>query len=205
MNKIPLQNKLNWRMAVGLTVCVALLGVRFEGESAHGFCTTAALATKIADQPDQPLAVNTVQDSLYWRISQFYAENLDPETQNNHAWWCGSWFAIGCPGDPPEGYGNDWDQWLVWDRLTVDDPSEPVSIRVTARLNHDCEAVYDFLYLECEQSTGWWQIAAYDDVGFGIDMDVAYTIPAGELVGPDADEIAIRWRFCSDSAWSDED
>ena len=205
MTRPSMQSKLIWYVSTGLAVCVTWLGGGLVDGYARGPGVIPASATELTDQPDRFLAFGTAQDSLYWRISQFNAANLDPDTPDNHAWWCGSWFPIGCPGDLPEGYGNDWDQWLVWTPFVVEDPTQPVSVRVTARLNHDSEPYWDFLYLECERIIGWWEIAAYDGMSQGVDVDVVYTVPAGELVGPDGDQLNLRWRFVSDSYMSDED
>ena len=142
MKKSRAQNKLNWYVSVGLAVCLTWLAVGFDYEYARGPGVIPASATELSGQADPFLAFDTAQDSLYWRISQFNAANLDPDIPNNHAWWCGSWFSISCPDDPPEGYGNNWDQWLVWDPFVVEDPTQPVSLRVTARLNHDSEIVF---------------------------------------------------------------
>ena len=144
-----------------------------------------------------------VQDSLYWRNSTFNASNLDAATPINHAWWCGSWFCAGHPPDPAEGYGNSWDQWLMWDN-SVDEPSLPVTVRVRARLNHDSELVYDVLYLDAEKASGWQTLASWDGIGVGLDVEETVGLQPGDYTG-EGDRVRLRFRFVSDAAWSDED
>jgi hypothetical protein len=144
-----------------------------------------------------------VQDSLYWRHSTFNAGNLDPANPVNHAWWCGSWFCTDYPYDPPEGYGNNWDQWLMWE-ASVDEPSLPVTVRVKARLNHHCEPVYDFLYLDAEKSSGWQTLTSWDGLGVGLDVDETIDLQPSDYPG-EGDIVRMRFRFASDGGWSDED
>ena len=145
----------------------------------------------------------SVQESLYWRNSTFNSANLDPAIPVNHAWWCGSWFSPYCPPEPIEGYGNNWDQWLMWEN-SVGEPSLPVTVRVMARLNLDCEPVYDILYLDAEKVSGWQNLAIWDGFHFGIHVDETVDLQPGDFTG-EGDRVRLRFRFVSDGGWSDED
>lgn len=144
-----------------------------------------------------------VQDSIYWRHSTYNAANLDTDTPNNHAWWCGTWYTPTCPPDPPEGYGNNWDQTLRWDH-PVDDPNLPATVRVLAQLNHDIEPGYDYLYLDAQTADGWLTLASWDGIGVGVDVDETVDLQPGDFTGG-GDRVRLRFRFVSDGAWSDVD
>jgi len=143
----------------------------------------------------------------HWHIDTFNAELLDP-VDPNHAMWCGMYFD--CGGSPDPGYGNNWDDTLEW-YGTVGDPALPTTVDLTARLNHDTEPGYDFLYLEVERATGWEVIQVWDGAnksgGVFVPIDVAETfvVNPADYVGPGGDQIHVRLRFTSDGGWSDED
>ena len=85
-----------------------------------------------AGQPDRQgwLGVDLTQPAeVHWNISTFNAANLDPEVEDNHAWWCGALFPPCSPDDPPEGYGNQWMEWLDWYGAVND-----AGLNTTARL-----------------------------------------------------------------------
>jgi len=107
------------------------------------------------------------------------------------------------PPDPIEGYGNNWDQWLLWE-ASVGEQILPVTVRVKARLNHDCEPEYDFLYLDAEKVSGWHTLASWDGVGVGLDVDETVDLQPSDYTG-EGDIVRMRFRFASDGGWSDED
>jgi len=153
----------------------------------------------------------TVQEYFHWQVAGFNAELLDPTEPDNHAWWCGGNFTSCHPGDPDEGYGNFWIEWLDW-YGTVADPSEPVQVRVTGRMNYDTEATYDFLYLQSKTVDGMEDRAVFDgdnrdETGefVPVDVDIVFSVAPGDFVGDNQDQVHLRWAFESDIYYSDQD
>lgn len=182
-------------VAVSAITALSILGLSFG-------LAEPAQSSEVGGEPRFTQAM-VAQDSLYWRHSTFNAANLDAATPDNHAWWCGSWFCPNHPPDPAEGYGNNWDQWLMWDN-SVDDPNLPVTVRVSARLNFDTEPTYDLLYLDLENESGWQTLASWDGYGVGLDVDETVSLQPGDYTG-EGDRVRLRFRFASDGGWSDED
>jgi hypothetical protein len=140
-----------------------------------------------------------------WNIDTFNAANLDPQANPNHAWWCGETFTSCLPGDPPEGYGNNWAEWLDW-YGRVPDPTQSVTVRLTARLNYDVEPVEDYLYLGYIGAVwGWEEVTSFTHQGTGVQVDETFTVDPMQYVGPDSNQVHLRWVVQSDGAWSDED
>jgi hypothetical protein len=108
-------------------------------------------------------------------------------------------------GTPAPSPGRDKSQipWLMWTN-SVDEPSLPVTVRVSARLNHDCEPIYDLLNLDAEKATGWQTMASWDGLGVGLDVDETVDLQPGDYTG-EGDIVRLRFRFASDGGYSDED
>ncbi len=142
----------------------------------------------------------------YWHIDTFNAELLDPDHDPNHAMWCGMVFDTCDPPNP--GYGNSWDESLEW-YGTVSEMGTLASL--TARLNYDTEPDYDNLYLELERADGWDVLLSYDGnnrvggIFVPVDVEVTFEVFPEDLVGPDQNQMHLRWHFVSDGGWSDED
>jgi len=83
----------------------------------------------------------TAPSEAHWNCSDFNCANLDPGQPGNHAWWCGAMFEPCFTGDPPEGYGDNWQDFLNWTGV-VNDPGSSVSVTVTAAINHDTEVAW---------------------------------------------------------------
>jgi len=141
-----------------------------------------------------------------WQVSAFLAANLDPPRPGNNAMWCGQTFAAACDaGDVPEGYDNDYDEWLDW-RGTVSDNTVATIVNVTAILNSDTEPGYDYLQLEFESATGMTRVGtAFTGIYTGAVFNRTFSVAAADYVGAGHDEIHLRWRATSDAAWSDGD
>ncbi len=139
----------------------------------------------------------------FWNVDTFNCANLDPDTPDNQAWWCGTQFAECYPDDPLEGYGNSWNQWLGW-HGTVPDPGEPVTVTVRARMNLDSEPGYDLIYLQYISPEGahnvWW----LDGFAEGLIVEQTFTLQPEDYTDP-FDTVHLRWSFRSDGAYSDED
>ncbi|MFO7655279.1 MAG: hypothetical protein R6X25_15880 [Candidatus Krumholzibacteriia bacterium] len=141
----------------------------------------------------------------HFQVSTYAAANLDPATSGNRAWYVGDETLPSCePGDPVGGYGNDWYDRLVWS-APVTEPASAVTVRLTARLNHDVEPDYDNLYLQVLTAAGWVDLAVWTGTAAGVDVDVLAALAPGDLQGVGADEVHLRWLFASDPGWSDAD
>ena len=139
-----------------------------------------------------------------WHVDTYRGDELDPLTPGNHAWWCGEVFSSCGAGDPPEGYGNMYDEAIEWSGAVVD-PGQPTSVRVTAVLNHDTEPGYDFLRLQADGAAGWTTVWEVDGTGAAVAFDQTFVVAAADYVGAGGDEIRLRWHVESDGAWSDAD
>jgi hypothetical protein len=141
----------------------------------------------------------TAAADTFWSISTFNAEALGGHGPGNHAIWCGTEFPDGAIG-----YGNYWRQHLGWS-WPVADPGEPVTVQLTARMNHDTEPGFDMIHLQVWRLGGWQVIATW--TGYRIDraIDEVFTVWPEDLAGPAGDEIRLRFSFISDETWSDED
>lgn len=120
--------------------------------------------------------------------------------------WCGESDYASCEaGDPAGGYGNNYYELLVW-RATVDDPSLPTTVSVTATVNHDVELVYDSCnlgYYKADDSIAY--LWSTDGEGAQVPVAGSVTYQPGEYVGPAADEVRIAWLVVSDGVYSDAD
>jgi len=139
----------------------------------------------------------------FWHVDTFNCANLDANTPDNHAWWCGAQFTSCHPDDPPEGYGNSWFERLGW-HGTVPDPSEPVIVTVRARMNLDSEPGYDYIHLQYISPEGVREVWALDGFAEGLMIDQTFTVQPEDYTDP-FDTVHLRWAFRSDGAWSDED
>jgi len=147
----------------------------------------------------------TITTESHWHCDDYNCQNLDPDTVPNHAWWCGRYFSHDCDSGDYGGYGNFWNEYLVW-YGTVSDPSLATTVRVTAKLNHDVEPDYDFLYLEFESfSQGWVVVQTFNGTATDVIVDETFVVSQLDYTGPTSDQIRLRWRFFSDWAWSDAD
>jgi len=147
-----------------------------------------------------------------WQISTFNCSNLDPQTGDNHAWWCGQEYQSCLPGQDPRGYGNGYSDRLSFYGV-VTNSSQPVNITITALLNIDTEPPedgyhYDQLFLERETSDGYLEMQMWEGQGDSILVQEVVTLfPEDFISHPDtgAPAVHLRWRFVSDGAWSQED
>ncbi|HOX24564.1 MAG TPA: FlgD immunoglobulin-like domain containing protein [Candidatus Krumholzibacteria bacterium] len=145
----------------------------------------------------------TVVDEIYWHTSTFHAAHLDPDTPDNHAWWCGTVYEPCEPDDNPEGYGDGWEQLLAWTG-PVTEPSQPVTVRVTARVAIDTEPGYDYLFLEVVTPDGSRPILILDSYHELLMVDETFVVAPAEFSDP-AGEVTLRWRVSTDGGWSDVD
>ncbi len=139
-----------------------------------------------------------------WHPDTYQAADLDPETDPNHAWWCGRYWEHDCQTGDFGGYGNNWQEYLDW-HGTVAEPLLATTVTVQAVLNYDVEPEYDYLYLEYETAAGWEVQRVFNGAAGGVQVNECFTLDPDDYLGDANDEIHLRWRFSSDFMWSDED
>ncbi len=137
-----------------------------------------------------------------WKISTYFAAELDPDRPGNHAWWCGDDFPSCGTGDPDGGYGNGWDTRLAWTGAI--DPARAATVRLTGVVRYDTEIGYDYLRVEFVKAATVILAATWDGVGSRT-LDETVTYQPGEFRGPGGDSVRVQLRVVSDGGWSDED
>lgn len=163
----------------------------------------------------------------YWHVDTFNAENLNANGPGNLAMWCGVE-----AGDPRAsgyfhvpGYGNEWNEILLYEG-TPADPSQPDTVSLEFFFNFDYEPGYGDMFVVEYDSAGTWLKTMQADLGdlthpHGTNRDEfdVFAAPgelysdhaqrqivyAGNDYGSSGDVIAVRLRFLSLGAWSDED
>jgi hypothetical protein len=154
---------------------------------------------------------HTRRTESMWHIDTFNAELLDPTHTPNRAMWCGSDAYLPCGGEPINpGYGNNFREYLDWYGI-VPNPFGSTSVTVTARLNYDTEPGWDFLHLEVERAGGMSEVQSWTGsnksggVFVPVDVEETFSVGISDYVGPDQNQVHLRWSFDSDGAYSDED
>ena len=152
----------------------------------------------------------TERTEAVWHISTYNAALLDTLQLPNRAMWCGEdWPSCG-PGEPVGGYGNGYLEYLDWYGI-VPNSSGSTQVTLTARLNFDNEPGYDLLTLEVERSSGMEVVQTWNGDNrvegefVPVDVSETFSVLPVDYVGPDGDQIHLRWQFQSDTGWSDED
>jgi len=124
----------------------------------------------------------------YWHID-------DLNAYEGNSWWCGLEDPAWAGG---WGYGNNWNQWIETPDLDLS-TSSPISLDFMQR--YDVELGYDYCYVEI--STDNWAsqttLATYNGTSN------TWTAEQIDLSGYANENVKIRFRFNSDSGWSDED
>jgi len=134
----------------------------------------------------------------HWNVSNY--NQPDPA---NHAAWCGDINIAACDtSDVEGGYGNKWHDILEF-RQTVPNVGDGSTVTITATLIYDSEPGYDYTYLSykfngqhIENLHSWTGTGSTAVIG-----SVTY-LPQEYMDGTD---IAVYFRFLSDSGWSDDD
>ncbi len=124
----------------------------------------------------------------YWHID-------DLNAYEGNSWWCGLEDPTWAGG---WGYGNNWNQWIETPDLDLS-TSSPISLDFIQR--YDVELDYDYCYVEI--STDNWAsqttLATYNGT------NNTWTAEQIDLSSYANENVKIRFRFISDSGWSDED
>ncbi|MFH2053096.1 MAG: FlgD immunoglobulin-like domain containing protein [bacterium] len=149
------------------------------------------------------MGVDRSSESSHWKTSTFNAAALDPGQPDNHAWWCGEVFTP-CAGDPPEGYGNNWDESLHW-VFSVPDPGLSCEIQLMAVFNLDLDPAGDQLILEYETTGGWVPVNTWSGMMMNWWFSEVMAYDPVDYVGISGDQIHVRFRLTSDAFGSDED
>ena len=147
------------------------------------------------------------EEENHWHAHTYNAEGLAGHGAENLAAWCGSLDYPACEDDVDGGYGNYWNDALVW-KTTVPDPSVSTVVTLDAWVNLDVELIYDTLSLlrrESDAAQGFVTIAEYDGQMINQHLTWEIDIPAGEYTGDEGNEVELRFVIFSDSIWSDED
>ena len=149
----------------------------------------------------------TEKTTEIWHIDTFNAP------AGGNAIWCGEVFASCGAGDPAEGYGNGYEEYLDWVG-TVADNGLPTNVTVVFDINYDNEPGYDYLYLTHNGAAGYTVVGTYNgstwDSGTSMFVPllgetVSFTVAAADLVGAGSNEVHLRFRGTSDGGWSDSD
>ena len=136
----------------------------------------------------------------HWSVT----DEVDLVIGGAYSLWCGVDYPdLGSGPQPGFGYGNNWDQRLLFAH-TVPDNAVTSAVVWTMKLRYDTEPGYDIVYLEWQRAGQWITLASYSGNGYS-DVTRSFQVQPGQYGGPDSDQIQLRVRFVSDSAWSDED
>jgi hypothetical protein len=170
--------------------------------------------------PNAWIPVDLRDQPVYWHVDTFAAENLNSNGPGNRAMWSGV-----AAGDPlsatwsnSPGYGNDWNDRLLYESAAVPDPSVGETVTLDFFFNHDVEPGYDYFVVEYDSAGRWTEVYAIDGdnadtLGVLQPPGVQYsTVGANPIVfvgndfgGDYGDQIRIRLSVYSDGAWSDQD
>jgi len=136
-------------------------------------------------------------------VSHWIVSNYNQPNPANHAAWCGDINIVSCGfPDVDGGYGNNWHD-LIEFRQAVSNTGTSSTVTVTATLIHDSEPGYDYTYLSYRfQGQPIADIQSWDGAGTVAVMGSVMYLPQEYMDGTD---IAVYFRFKSDSGWSDED
>jgi len=149
----------------------------------------------------------TAQRGTWWHATNFDGDP-DPSggkyfpIEGNWSMWCGtpagdSDYLCGWGAAP--GYGNNWDQSLVSNSLSL---TESVGIDFTM-IHHVEGGGYDEVYLEYLNDDGEWTAA--QTYGSGSCDTVYYNDMVVDTSTITGGTTKLRFHFVSDGAWSDED
>ncbi|MDY0109586.1 MAG: FlgD immunoglobulin-like domain containing protein [Candidatus Krumholzibacteria bacterium] len=136
----------------------------------------------------------------HWSVT----DEVDLVIGGSYSLWCGVDYPdLGFGPQPGFGYGNNWDQRLLF-AYTVPDNAVASAVVWTMKLRYDTEPGYDIVYLEWQRAGQWITLASYSGNGYS-DVTRSFQVQPGQYGGPDGDQVQLRVRFASDNAWSDED
>ncbi len=119
------------------------------------------------------------------------------DTENSFALWCGT---NTDPSFASDGYGNNWDEAVV----VHFDLSVTTDVTIDFYMNCDFEGdSYDYFQVEVSGADGTWTEIYLNDTPSEQNLNhIVVTVDSADIGGWLE---AVRFRFRSDSSWSDED
>ncbi len=137
-------------------------------------------------------------DNTATATPRFHVDTYHAWPGGAYSYWCGE-FNPGFSGG--DGYGNGWDERLLLPPLDLSSPPAVYPV-LTFRYRHDSEPDYDYTYVQAE-STGHYVSLnrGYDGLSGGWQDIGVYGFVLLNYDSP----LAVRFRFISDAAYSDED
>jgi FlgD Ig-like domain len=142
----------------------------------------------------------TVDTEKIWHVDTYNVVN------GTYSAWCGEIrFEVCGEGDVVGGYGQNYHELLVF-RGSVADNTAPCSVAVTATVNHNTEAGWDYVHLGYfKAELAIERVWSADGIGVGIAVSQVMAYAGGEYVGDNNDEVRIAWQVLSDGAADDSD
>jgi FlgD Ig-like domain len=138
-----------------------------------------------------------------WHVDNTYSTSL--------SMWCSQQFSHECSDLETWGYGNNWNEALLWE-AQVFSAGSVTGVLIETDLNYDMEPGVDFLYLEYESDTDGWLIAnEWTGSTWNETLGSFETESVSEPIIFDANDYPgtnlarVRWRFESNAQNSDED
>jgi hypothetical protein len=137
-------------------------------------------------------------DNTATAIPRFHVDTYYTWQGGTYSYWCGELNPNFTGGD---GYGNGWDERLVLPPLDLGSPPAVYPV-LTFRYRHDCEPDYDYTYVQAESTGHYVNLnRGYDGLSGGWQDIGVYGYVLLNYDSP----LAVRFRFISDAAYSDED
>ena len=160
--------------------------------------------------------VDLTDNPVFWQISDFNASNLNNHGAGNMAYWCGQSAAQQPGWAGGAGYGNGWNDILLFEPQAPADAAVGQTVSLDFFFNHDTEPGYDFFVVQYDSAGTWKQVYARD--GSNRDASNVFQAPGVQYSTAGASPIVyagndystdglikIRFIVQSDGAWSDED
>lgn len=168
--------------------------------------------------PQGWITVDRTDDRNAWQASGFNAANLDSQGPSNLAYWCGQ-AAEQRPGwGAAPGYGNGWNDGLIWTSGPIADPAAGQVVELDFFFNYDLEPRWDFFVVEYEKGDVWvpvYEVSGSNKAGPdrfdppGVQYATVDHQPivfdGADYGGRNRNEIRIRLRVSTDGSGSDQD
>jgi FlgD Ig-like domain len=141
----------------------------------------------------------------HWHVSTYWAAGLNGHSDGNLALVCVDESLPACTTpDTVGGTGNSWVDDAEWSGA-VDNPLEPITLRLTAFMNHDLEGGWDFIELYVYRGESLEMLGQWTGKANNVELDISAVLQPADLVGPGGDEVRFFWRVLTDHSYSDED
>jgi len=169
---------------------------------------------------DAWMPVDLTKHQAFWHVDTFNAANLNGNGSGNHAIWSGldGNDPISETWTTPPGYGNGWNDILIYESAPLADPSVGETAALDFFFNHDSEPGYDYFIVEYDSAGSWTEVFLVDSSNkdgsnvfqppgeqYSLQSAKPINWSGNDFGGDNLDRIRIRFRATSDGAWSDED